>query len=436
MRLLNAIEIIAKKRDGLVLVPEEIIFMVDGFTKGEIPDYQASAFLMAVYLRGMDGEETLALTKAMADSGTKLDLGGIPGIKVDKHSTGGVGDKTTLVLAPLVAAAGVPVAKLSGRTLGHTGGTLDKLESIPGMRTGLSHREFIAQVKDIGVAIAAQSKDMVPADKKLYTLRDVTATIASPALIASSVMSKKLAGGADAIVLDVKTGSGAFMPALQESLSLASLMLDMGGGLGRKMAAVVSDMDQPLGYAAGNSLEVIEAVGALRGKGPADLIELSLVLGSLMLEMAGTGTRGQARKVLSELLAKGKAWDKFLEMVERQGGDVRYLQDTNLLARANLKSEIPAGEDGFLYRVNARCIGEASLALGAGRRTRDEPIDPAAGIVLRKKVGDRVEKGEMVALLYSNSPEGLKRAIEIAAPAFVTKPERVTPPPLIHRILT
>jgi pyrimidine-nucleoside phosphorylase len=435
MRPLSAIEIIARKRDGFALTPEEIAFLVQGFTEGEIPDYQAAAFLMAVYLKSMNRDETLVLTKVMADSGIKLDLGDVPGIKVDKHSTGGVGDKTTLVVAPLVAAAGVPVAKLSGRALGHTGGTLDKLESIPGLRTSLSRQEFASQVKEIGVAIATQSEEMVPADKKLYALRDLTATAGSPPLIASSVMSKKLSGGADAIVLDVKTGSGAFLPTLQESLDLASLMLYIGTRARRRMAAVVSDMDQPLGYAVGNSLEVMEAMETLQGHGPSDLVELCLVLGGLMLEMAEVARNDEARSMLRELLENGKAWEKFFEMAESQGGDIRYLRDPELFPRAALQSELLAEGDGFLQKANARTIGKAALALAAGGRASEDRTDRSAGIILKKKMGDRVQKGEVLALLYSNNAEKLARGREIAESAFVIHAERVAPPTLVHRIL-
>jgi len=433
---MTAVEIIAKKRDGLTLSPDEISFMVQGFTNGKIPDYQVSAFLMAVYLKEMNKEETLALTEAMADSGRRLDLGSVPEIKVDKHSTGGVGDKTTIVLAPLVAAAGVPVAKISGRALGHTGGTLDKLESIPGMRLELSWHEFLNQVRTVGVAVAAQSEDMVPADKKLYALRDATATVASTSLIASSVMSKKIAAGADAIVLDIKTGAGAFMVGLQESLKLAGLMMEIGRGLGRKMAAVISDMDQPLGYAVGNTLEVIEATETLRGGGPPDLKELCLVLGSQMLKLAGVAKDDQeAEKILSKLLASGAAWKKFLEMVKHQGGDTAYLINTELFPKASLNSEILAQEDGFLLKVNARRIGEASLVLGAGRQTKEDKIDSTAGVVLNKKIGDKVEKGEVLAALHSNNEDKLKKGKGILEPAFSIGAERAAPPPLIHRIL-
>lgn len=404
-------DIILKKRQGRELSRDEINFFVQGYTKEIIPDYQVAAFLMAVYFQGLSQQETAHLTMAMVNSGDTVNLSSIPGIKVDKHSTGGVGDKTTLVLAPLVAAAGVPVAKMSGRGLGHTGGTIDKLESIPGFKVSLPPEDFIRQVKTIHVAVVAQTGELAPADKKLYALRDVTATVDSIPLIASSVMSKKIASGADAIVLDVKTGSGAFMRTVDDARSLARTMVDIGEMTGKKTAAVITNMNQPLGFAVGNVLEVTEAVNTLNGQGPADLVELCLVLGSHILVLAGKkDSLAGARQVLEELLDNGKAFSKFKEMVQAQGGDIDVLQNPSKLPRAQNIYTVKAGTTGYVTAINTEAVGRVAMMLGAGRKTKEESIDPAVGIIVRKKLGDKVQAGETIAELHVNDAGKLREA--------------------------
>lgn len=396
-------DLIAKKRDGLEISPEEIAYFVRGYTKGEIPDYQAAAFLMAVYIKGLNSGETAALTRLMAESGERIDLSGIPGLKVDKHSTGGVGDKTTLVLAPLVAAAGVPVAKLSGRGLGYTGGTIDKLEAIPGFQTALDRESFIRQVKDIGVAVSSQSADIVPADRKIYALRNATATEGSVPLIASSIMSKKIAAGADAIILDVKAGNGALLPLKEDTYKLARLMVALGRELGRITTALITDMNQPLGYAVGNSLEVREAIWALQGQGPPDLEELCLALGARMIVLAGkaAGVKEAGQK-LSVLLKDGSALLKFKELIRAQGGDPEIADYPEKLPAASGQEKILSGGEGFVRGIETKNIGRAAVLLGAGRRNPESKIDHGAGIVLHKKIGDPVSRGEALATLYLN----------------------------------
>ena len=396
-------DIIMKKRNGGELTPEEIRFFIDGYTRGEIPDYQVSALMMAVYFQKMTEAETLALTMAMADSGDRLDLSEIHGIKVDKHSTGGVGDKTSLALAPIVAACGIPVAKMSGRGLGHTGGTIDKLESFPGFTTSLTTRQFIENVNRIGIAIMGQTADLAPADKKLYALRDVTATVDNMSLIASSIMSKKLAAGADAIVLDVKTGSGAFMKKESDARALAEEMVKIGKNAGRKTIAVISDMDQPLGYAVGNALEVKEAIETLKGNGPADFLELCLTLGSQML-IAGCKAEddSQARKRLETAIADGSALEKLAEFVEAQGGSREAVYHPEQLPKARIVRPIPAPVSGYLDRIVCDEVGICSLLLGGGRETKESEIDLSVGLVLSKKAGEYVREGEALAMIHAN----------------------------------
>ncbi|KPU28111.1 thymidine phosphorylase [Caloranaerobacter sp. TR13] len=396
-------DIIKKKRDGFELTKEEIEFFVEGYTKGDIPDYQISALLMAIFFNKMTKRETVDLTKAMLDSGDKIDLSNIEGIKVDKHSTGGVGDKTTLVLGPMVAACGLPVAKMSGRGLGHTGGTLDKLESIKGFRIELSKDEFARNVNNINIAVCGQTGDIAPADKKLYALRDVTATVDNISLIASSIMSKKLAVGSDGIVLDVKVGSGAFMKDFDNAYKLAEEMVDIGNSMGRKTVAVISNMDEPLGYAVGNALEVKEAIETLKNNGPKDLVELCLTLGSHMLVIGNKAKDlKEAREKLIDVLESGKAYEKFIEFVEAQDGDVNYVKDTSLLPKAEYILQVKSDTEGYIQSINAEEVGKCALFLGAGRETKESEIDLSAGIVLVKKVDDKVSKDEILAYVHCN----------------------------------
>lgn len=406
-------DLIMKKRNGGVLSENEIDFMIREYTRGNIPDYQMSAMLMAIYFVGMNEEETLYLTMAMAKSGDMLDLSDIQGVKVDKHSTGGVGDKTSLALAPMVAACGVKIAKMSGRGLGHTGGTIDKLESFPGFSTQLSIREFTENVNRFGIAIMGQTKELAPADKLLYALRDVTATVDNRSLIASSIMSKKLAAGADAIVLDVKTGSGAFMKQEADAAALAEEMVKIGNNAGRSTIAVVSDMDQPLGNAIGNALEVKEAIATLKGEGPEDFTKLCLTLGSLMLVAGGAAkTEEEGKRRLEQALADGSALAKLAEFVKAQGGEERCVYHPELLKEADIRDAVIAEEDGFVQRIVCDEAGTASLLLGGGRETKDSVIDLSVGIVLKKKVGDAVKKGEELAVLYANDRSRLENAKE------------------------
>ena len=426
-----ALDLIIKKRDGGKLNREEIKYFVDGYTKGEIPDYQASAFLMAVFFNGMDTDETLWLTEAMLHSGDMIDLSCIPGIKVDKHSTGGVGDKTTLVIAPIVASCGVPVAKMSGRGLGHTGGTIDKLESIPGFRTGLSPEELISNVKDIGIAVTGQTGNLAPADKKLYALRDVTGTVENLSLIAASIMSKKLASGSDAIVLDVKTGSGAFMKTVEKAEKLARLMVDIGRGAGKRTVALITDMDRPLGNNIGNALEVSEAVDILNGKGPDDLREVSIELATNMLFVAGKGDNEFCRTLAVEAIEKRTALNKLMEMVERQGGDPKAIENTSRLPSAQFKAEWRAEKSGYIEKMHAEKLGIASMILGAGRKDRDDVIDPSAGIELVKKPSDKVEAGETIAILHTSDENRISGAVSVLKTAISVSSNPVQRQPLI-----
>lgn len=406
-------DIIMHKRNGLELTDEEIAFFIQGYTKGEIPDYQVSALLMSIYFNGMSDRETLQLTMEMAHSGDMLDLSKIHGVKVDKHSTGGVGDKTSLALTPMVAALGIPVAKMSGRGLGHTGGTIDKLESFAGFSTGISTDQFIDNVNRIGIAIMGQTADLAPADKKLYALRDVTATVDNMSLIASSIMSKKLAAGADAIVLDVKTGSGAFMKELDDAKALAKAMVDIGNGAGRKTIAVVSDMDQPLGRAVGNSLEVIEAINTLKGNGPADFVELVLTLGTQMLMAGGLyDDEVKAKDALKATIYEGTALRKLAEFVKAQGGDETAVYDTDKFAKATHILPIVAPCEGYVNHIVCDEIGICSLILGGGRETKESEIDLAVGFVLEKKVGDYVKQGDVLAYMHANDLTKAKAAQE------------------------
>lgn len=429
-------DLIMKKRNGQALERDEIKFMIHGYTIGEIPDYQMSAMMMAVYFNGMNEEETLALTMEMAESGDLLDLSDIAGIKVDKHSTGGVGDKTSLALAPMVAALGVPVAKMSGRGLGHTGGTIDKLESFEGFSTGISEEQFKKNVNSIGISIMGQTADLAPADKKLYALRDVTATVDNMSLIASSIMSKKLAAGADAIVLDVKTGSGAFMKTEEDSFKLAKEMVKIGNGAGRNTIAVVSDMDQPLGYAVGNALEVKEAIDTLNGNGPEDFTELCITLGSYMVLAAKKAESiEEAREKLRECIENRSALNKLAEFVQAQGGNKEMVYNTDMLPKASIIEEIDAKEDGYIQKIVCDEIGICSLILGGGRETKESEIDLSVGLVLHKKVGDYVKAGESLATIHANSREKLEHSKERFLNAYIINNDIVLKKPLIKGIV-
>ena len=392
--------IIRKKRDGFALTKEEIEFVAFAAANETVPDYQLSALLMAIFFNSLNEEETLWLTDAMARSGDMADLTGIDGIKGDKHSTGGVGDKTTLIVAPVVACCGVKMAKMSGRGLGHTGGTVDKLESIPGFKTSLETEEFVNIVNTCGLCVAGQSGRLCPADKMLYGLRDVTATVDNMPLIASSIMSKKLAGGADCIVLDVKCGSGAFMKDLDSAKELAEKMVEIGKGAGKKIAALITDMDKPLGRYIGNSLEVVEAVETLKGNGPKDLTEISVLLAAKLLQLAGRGGFEECKALAKSKIADGSALRKLAEMVKLQGGDDKYIFDADLFPKAEYKREIIAQESGYIAAMDTEGVGSVCVALGAGRQKKEDSIDPSAGIILEKKTGDYVEKGDLLATLY------------------------------------
>ncbi|WP_313428624.1 pyrimidine-nucleoside phosphorylase [Siminovitchia terrae] len=429
---MRMVDIIERKREGVVLTPEEIRFVIDGYSKDEIPDYQMSALLMAVYFQGMTAEETAELTLAMAESGDQIDLSKIDGTKVDKHSTGGVGDTTTLILAPLVAAVGVPVAKMSGRGLGHTGGTIDKLEAVPGFHVEVSEEQFIELVNKNKLAVVGQSGNLAPADKKIYSLRDVTATVNSIPLIASSIMSKKIASGADAIVLDVKVGSGAFMKEMKDAQALASTMVEIGEQVGRKTAAVISDMNQPLGFAVGNSLEVKEAIDTLKGKGPADLHELCLVLGSKMVVLAGkASTEAEAYAMLEKVIENGKALVAFKTFLSAQGGDASVVDHPERLPDAKYKIPVLAEAAGFVEGITADEIGTAAMLLGAGRATKDSVIDLSVGIVLHKKIGDEVKKDEPIATIHSNI-EVVEMSSRRILQAYKVSGERSSTLPLIR----
>ncbi len=432
---MRMVDIIESKRDGHRLSKDEIEFFVKGYSKGEIPDYQASALTMAIYFRGMDKQETAYLTDAMMHSGDTIDLSSIAGVKVDKHSTGGVGDKTSLVFGPLVAACGAKLAKMSGRGLGHTGGTLDKLESVPGTRIGLSEQEFIDQVNRIGIAVIGQTAEVDPADKKLYALRDVTATVESIPLIASSIMSKKLAAGSDAILLDVKFGSGAFMKTIERAEELARAMVEIGNSLGRDTRAILTDMEQPLGCAVGNSLEVKEAIMTLHGHGPKDLEELAINAGAISLTQAGIAPDLEVgKKMIAKAIADGSGFRKLVEMFAAQGGDSSYIEHPEKFPLAKRQIPIYAKASGYLHRIDSLSVGVSAMKLGAGRKTMDDVIDMSAGVILKKKRGDQVEAGEILAIAHTNMSD-ISDALEMLENAFVINDEPVPYTPIIHKYI-
>ena len=433
---MRMVDIIEKKRDGGELSNEEIRFFIEGYTNGDIPDYQASALLMAIYFQDMTDEERANLTMAMVESGDQIDLSAIAGVKVDKHSTGGVGDTTTLPLAAMVAATGVPVAKMSGRGLGHTGGTIDKMEAIPGFHVELDSEAFVKQVNEIKMAVVGQSGNLTPADKKLYALRDVTGTVSSIPLIAASIMSKKIASGADAIVLDVKTGDGAFMKTVEDSKKLAEAMVKIGNNVGRNTMAVISDMSQPLGYAIGNALEVQEAIDCLKGEGPEDLMELCLTLGSQMVVLGSKAeTIEEARKMLVEVVENGAALEVLRQFITAQGGDASVIDDPTKLPQAKFISEVVAKESGYVSKIEADDIGTAAMLLGAGRATKESEIDLAVGLVLRKKVGDYVEAGDSLVTVHANR-EDISEVVEKIYAHMHLSSEKVEAPKLIEDIIT
>ncbi|UAL50896.1 MULTISPECIES: pyrimidine-nucleoside phosphorylase [Metabacillus] len=429
---MRIVDLIEKKRDGKELTNEEISFIIKGYTNGDIPDYQMSALTMAIYFKGMTKQERAQLTMEMVHSGDTIDLSKIEGIKVDKHSTGGVGDTTTLVLGPLVAAVGVPVAKMSGRGLGHTGGTIDKLEAVPGFHVEIENDEFIKLVNQNKIAVIGQSGNLTPADKKLYALRDVTATVDSIPLIASSIMSKKIAAGADAIVLDVKTGAGAFMKDLEDARDLARAMVEIGNAVGRKTMAVISDMSQPLGYAIGNALEIKEAIDTLKGEGPEDLHELCLTLGSYMVFLAEKASSlEEARAMLEEVIQNGKALETLKIFLEAQGGDGSVVDDPSKMPQASYKIELEAKEDGYVSEIVADSVGVAAMWLGAGRATKESEIDLAVGLMLNKKIGDAVKKGDSLVTIYSNQKDVEQVKAKLYESIKVTA-DSVKAPPLVH----
>ncbi len=430
---MRMVDLIEKKRDGFQLTREEISYIIENYVNKKIPDYQMSSLLMAIFFKGMNNEESSALTQAMLNSGEVIDLSVIKGIKVDKHSTGGVGDKTTLVLGPLVASAGAKVAKLSGRGLGHTGGTLDKLESIEGLSIDIEIEDFIKQVNEIGLAVAGQTANLTPADKLLYSLRDVTATVPSVPLIASSIMSKKLASGSDIRVLDVKIGEGAFMKTIEDDRELSHIMVNIGASFNKKVVAFITDMSQPLGFTIGNKLEVLEAIHTLNGKGPEDLTELCIEIGSYMVYSAEiTKTLKEAKKLVIEKMNNGEAYDKQLQFIKYQGG---ILGDLDNFIQVKEIVEIKTQESGYVKAIDALAIGLGAMKLGAGRETKDDLIDPDVGIVLKKKVGDKVEKGDTIALLYNNLDD-IKKIKEEVLNAFTVVKEKVAKKSIILEIIT
>ncbi|MFN3691978.1 MAG: pyrimidine-nucleoside phosphorylase [Fervidobacterium sp.] len=433
---MRAYDVIIKKRNGNKLTREEIEFMVNGYVKGEIPDYQMSAFLMAIYFRHMDNEERAILTEVMANSGDKIDLSSVPGIKIDKHSTGGVGDKTTLVVGPIVASLGVPVAKMSGRSLGHTGGTIDKLESIPGFRTSLTQEEFFKNVREIGIAIVGQTANLVPADKKIYALRDATATVDEVSLIAASIMSKKLAGGADGYVLDVKVGSGAFMKTLEEATKLAEAMVGIAKAHGKKVVAVLTNMDVPLGKMVGNSLEVLEAIETLKMNGPEDFTQLCLNLSAWMCHLAGKGSFEKCLKLSEESLKNGRALEKFRELIKFQGGNPEVVDRPHeILPLTNQVVEFKAWQDGYISKIDTEKIGIASNYLGAGRKTKEDSIDYRVGIEITKKLGEYVKSGDTLAKLYVSEKSETQEAINLLKESYVISAEKVYPKPIILSVV-
>lgn len=429
-------DIIAKKRDGLELTTEEIQFFIKGYTDGSIPDYQASAFLMAIFQRKMNTRETVDITHAMMNSGDVIDLSKIHGIKVDKHSTGGVGDTTTLILGPLVAACGVPVAKMSGRGLGHTGGTLDKLEAIEGFEIEVTIEDFIKNVNEHKIAVVGQTSNIAPADKKLYALRDVTATVDNISLIAASVMSKKLAAGSDAIVLDVKCGSGAFVKNIEDAKELAGAMVDIGTNMKRNTIGVITDMEQPLGFAVGNALEVVEAIDTLKNRGPKDLTDLVIVLATNMVLLSEVvNTLEEAEALVREKLTNGEAYEKFKEFITIQGGNTKVIDDPSLLPGASIKLDVLSEVDGYVKAIKSDDVGIAAMVLGAGRETKDDVLDMGAGIMLNKKVGDKIAKGEVIATLHANKDDKLEDAKKRLLDAYTFSSEHVTPRMLIKAIV-
>ncbi|MDO5302914.1 MAG: pyrimidine-nucleoside phosphorylase [Clostridia bacterium] len=433
---MNIVDIITKKRDGGKLSKEEIEFFVNGYTKGEIPDYQASALLMAIYFQKMDKEETFQLTDVMRRSGDTIDLTAITGIKVDKHSTGGVGDKTTLIVAPLVAACGVPIAKMSGRGLGFTGGTVDKMESIPGFKTAMEPEEFLAQVNSIGMAVIGQTGHIAPADKKIYALRDVTGTVENLSLISSSIMSKKLAAGSDAIVLDVKCGDGAFMKTPEDASALGKTMCEIGQAAGKKTVALITDMNQPLGQAVGNSLEVIEAIETLKGQGPADITELSLRLAGTMIYVGGKASSIEEGDAMAkDALESGRGLEKLRQFIEAQGGNPQVLDDYSLFGPAKLSLDIVSDSYGFVQKIKAESIGLASQHTGAGRLRKEDPVDLSAGIYLHKKVGDKVAAGDVLATAYGNDQAKLEIGAAEAMRAFVIGDDAPEKEALVKEVL-
>ncbi len=429
---MTANELIRKKRNGVELSSTELQFVIDGFVKGSIPDYQMSAFLMATYFQGMSPEETSTFTKLMLHSGEVVDLSAIPGVKVDKHSTGGVGDKISIPLAPIVAACGVPVPMISGRGLGHTGGTLDKLESIPGFRTDLSIAEYKKVISEVGVVMIGQTKEIAPADKKMYAMRDVTATVECIPLIAGSIMSKKLAEGIDALVLDVKTGTGAFMPTYDRAVELASALVRIGNSFGKETVGFITDMNQPLGYNIGNWLEIVESVECLQGRNVPEVMELTYTLGGMMVllgKRAATLAEGIER--CKEAVRSGKGYAKFLQLVKRQGGDVSFIEQPEKYPRSQYSQEIISSETGYLSAIDSLEIGFASVSLGAGRTKVDDVIDPKAGIVLKKKVGDIVNAGEKLAVLYTDKKGEVDSAAGRISTAFRIGPKGPIPSPVV-----
>ncbi|WP_199563134.1 MULTISPECIES: pyrimidine-nucleoside phosphorylase [unclassified Olsenella] len=429
-------DIIESKRDGHELTDEQIDFFVNGYVAGDIPDYQASALCMAIFYKGMTDREIVRLTLDMAHSGDMVDLSPIPGIKVDKHSTGGVGDKTTLVVAPIVASLGVRVAKMSGRGLGHTGGTLDKLESIPGLTTSIDEQRFFSIVSEVGCAVAGQTGNLVPADKKLYALRDVTATVDSLPLIASSVMSKKIAAGSDKILLDVKCGSGAFMKTVDDAVALAQEMVRIGEGVGRTTAALITNMDRPLGCCVGNALEVGEAARTLMGEGPQDLRDICVELAANMLELADKGDIVACRSMARAQIENGAGLEKLAQMVAAQGGDASYVRDPSRFGSDACMRDVRSGRDGWVRHMNTERVGIASVALGAGRARKEDSIDPLAGIILQKKAGDKVTKGEVLATLHASSEAQLDEGEQILRDAYEIGDEQPQPEPLVYARVT
>lgn len=434
---MRVVDIIKKKRDRGILTSEEIDFFIRGLTRAEIPDYQATALLMAIYFSGMTDDETYSLTSSMMNSGEVLDLSDIPGIKIDKHSTGGVGDKLSLTIAPLVASAGVPIPMIAGRGLGHTGGTVDKLESIPNFRTNLSLREFKETVKKINLSIIGQTSEIAPADKKLYALRDVTATVESIPLIVSSIMSKKMAEGIDGLVMDVKTGNGAFMKEFEDALELSEGIVQIGKKMGKNVVALITDMNQPLGYAVGNSLEVIEAIEVLKGKGSDDIKNLTLKIGAWILKIGGiTEDIEDGIKILQEKLNSGEGLEKFRELIKYQSGNPEVIDNYNLFPKAKIIKDVMSMKSGYVQKIETDKIGISACILGAGRLKADSPIDYSAGLILRKKVGDYVEKDETLITIHTNNKETISEAESIITSSYIIGINQPIKPPLIHKVIT